>query len=142
MGGNEITPFGIGENDWKIIDISQFKQLNILGLHAFQWGNLLDLNSIETIWDSTCEKLIQFSKEINIDLQVLDLGGGIGIPYQLNKNAPEFLKINPIIEKLKSKYNLKNVWLELGRYAVGECGYYFAKVIDRKKFHEEKTFLF
>ncbi|MAW07195.1 MAG: diaminopimelate decarboxylase [Halobacteriovoraceae bacterium] len=132
LGGNEVTPFGIGENDWKNIDISQFKQLNILGLHAFQWGNLLDLNSIETIWDSTCNKLVQFSKEINIDLQVLDLGGGIGIPYQLNKSAPEFLKINPIIEKLKKKYSLKNVWLELGRYAVGECGYYFAKVIDRK----------
>ena len=133
LGGNEITPFGIGLEDWKKINIEDYSSVEVVGLHAFQWGNLVNINQIEDIWDQTCRKLIEFSKEMNIELQILDLGGGIGLSYELNKRPIEFKHINNLLEKLRHKYELKQIWLELGRYAVGECGHYLAKIVDVKE---------
>lgn len=133
LGGDDITPFGIGEEDWKEIDIQDYPFVNVLGLHAFQWGNLLDTKKLEKIWDESCLRLKKFSSEMGIDLEILDLGGGIGIPYDLHTESPSFETIAPIIKNLKQKHNLNQIWLELGRYAVGGSGHYFSKIVDIKK---------
>src|SRR5690606_21457801 len=41
LGGPAVTPFGLGLADWRNIDLGAFKNLNIMGLHCFQWGNVL-----------------------------------------------------------------------------------------------------
>ena len=133
LGGSQITPFGIGIDDWKKIQIKDFPNVDVVGLHAFQWGNLTSIDEIESIWDKTCDRLIQFSKEMNIDLKILDLGGGIGLSYQNDVPSLQFNFVNEVIEKLKKKYQLQKIWLELGRYAVGECGHYLAQVVDVKE---------
>ena len=132
LGGDQITPFGIGINDWNKCNFSIYKNINIIGLHAFQWGNLLELDHLKDIWNQTTKKLVNFAKDNQINLEVLDLGGGIGIPYQNEKNALSFRDIHNVLLEIKETYNLKKIWMELGRYAVGECGFYLAKVIDRK----------
>jgi diaminopimelate decarboxylase len=133
LGGDEITPFGIGEKDWKKINLDDFPNINVIGLHAFQWGNLLEPEKLHKIWDATCERLKTFALEMNINLDVLDLGGGIGIPYDHHTPTPEFKSISPILKDLKQKHGLNKIWLELGRYAVGGCGHYFTKIVDVKK---------
>jgi diaminopimelate decarboxylase len=133
LGGGEITPFGIGPDEWEEYPFKELHHIEIIGLHAFQWGNILNLDDLEDIWDRTCKRLTEFSKKNNISLEVLDLGGGIGIPYEEGKNPLQFSEIYKILLKLKDKYRLNKIWMELGRFSVGECGYYFAKVIDKKK---------
>ena len=132
LGGDKITPFGIGIDDWKKCDFSSFRNLNIIGVHAFQWGNLLKLDDLENIWDKTTKRLVEFASKSNIKLDVLDLGGGIGIPYHQENLQLDFRDIHQLLLKIKNKYELKKIWMELGRYAVGECGHYLAKVIDVK----------
>ena len=102
-------------------DFSQFENINIIGLHAFQWGNLLELESLEEIWDKTTAKLVKFAEDCQLSLEVLDLGGGIGIPYKDEKNQLDFKDIHDILLRVKNKYNLNKIWMELGRFAVGEC---------------------
>jgi diaminopimelate decarboxylase len=138
LGGDLITPFGIGIDDWKECDFSVFKNINIIGLHAFQWGNLLKLESLDKIWNQTTQRLVNFAKECNISLDVLDLGGGIGIPYHNEQEKLDFKDIHHLLLNIKNKFNLKKIWMELGRYAVGECGYYLAKVIDSKQVRGKK----
>ena len=67
-----------------------------------------------------------------LKLEVLDLGGGLGIPYERDQTTINFSDVSKILANLKKRYELKKIWMELGRFAVGECGYYFAKIIDRK----------
>jgi len=138
LGGGQITPFGIGINDWKKCDLSQFNHINIIGLHAFQWGNILNLNELKNIWSDTTERLINFANDSEINLEVLDLGGGIGIPYQDEQQKIEFSQIHQLLMEIKEKFNLKKIWMELGRYAVGECGFYLAKVVDVKDVRGQK----
>ena len=80
LGGDEITPFGIGPDDWKPLNHKDLKHLHIIGFHVFQWGNILDTKMLEHIWTTTVEKTQALAKEMSIEIEVLDLGGGLGIP--------------------------------------------------------------
>ncbi len=132
LGGDDITPFGISSEDWKELDKTKVKNLNIRGFHVFQWGNLLDVNRLETIWRKTIEEVQALSKSLGIEAEVLDLGGGLGIPYDFKTEPIKFDEVHALLVKLKNEYKLKKIWMELGRFTVGECGYYFTKVVDKK----------
>jgi len=133
LGGDSITPFGIGQKEWQELDMSQTDKLNIRGFHVFQWGNILDIKRLETIWRKTIEEVQSLAKILNIDIDVLDLGGGLGIPYTFDQDPIDFKKVHTLLVSLKNEYKLNKIWMELGRYTIGECGYYFTKVVDRKK---------
>ncbi|MBT4790950.1 MAG: PLP-dependent decarboxylase, partial [Halobacteriovoraceae bacterium] len=132
LGGNEITPFGIGLDEWKDCEISSLSQLNIVGFHVFQWGNILDISQLEIIWTKIINELQILAKSLQVKLDILDLGGGLGIPYTENEKPILFSDVHKILVKLKKKYQLNKIWMELGRYIVGECGTYFTKIIDKK----------
>lgn len=132
LGGNDITPFGLGVNDWKQISTADYSHLNFVGFHAFQWGNILELSKIQEIWVETIKQILPLAEELKINPEIIDLGGGIGIPYKENQVMPDFQEINKILVQLKKEFKLKKLWLELGRYTVGSCGKYFTKIVDIK----------
>ena len=71
LGGNNITPFGISMDDWKKINFSNFNNIKIIGLHTFQWGNILKKKELFNIWEEAIKKLVTFSKNMNIKLCLL-----------------------------------------------------------------------
>lgn len=133
LGGDDITPFGISVDDWKELDKTKLTNLNLKGFHVFQWGNILDVNRLKTIWERTVEDVQALSKTLDIPVEVLDLGGGLGIPYNFTDESLDFQEVHTVLKDIKKKYGLKKIWMELGRFTVGECGYYVTKVVDKKK---------
>jgi diaminopimelate decarboxylase len=131
LGGNAITPFGLGIEDWQSVNISHYKHINVLGLHCFQWGNILEVSQLEKIWVKTIESCQRLSLEMNFPLEILDLGGGLGISYG-NGDEIEFSDVHEVLLRLKKTYCLNEIWLELGRYCMGKFGSYFTKIIDIK----------
>lgn len=131
LGGSAITPFGLGIEDWKEIDLTQFKNINVQGLHCFQWGNVLQIDELEKIWTHTIESCQKLSHEMKFELKVLDLGGGLGMSYQDDREL-NFNDVHDLLMKLKSKYELQKIWLELGRFSIGKFGSYFTRVVDVK----------
>ncbi len=132
LGGNKITPFGQDAEEWMSIDLSDLKHLNVLGFHLFQWGNILSLTELESIWETTLKAMTCLAKDMNINLQVCDLGGGLGVPYNTDKLALNFNQVHNVLLKLKEKYKIPQIYMELGRYLVADCGYYVSKIIDQK----------
>jgi len=132
LGGGEITPFGISASEWQEINLKELSGLNIIGYHVFQWGNILELDKIEIIWTKTIERVLDLSKKLSIPCEVLDLGGGLGMHYNFHGKNIDFKDVQTLLVKLKSKYQLKKIWMELGRYTVAECGMYLTKIIDKK----------
>ncbi|MFG1498843.1 PLP-dependent decarboxylase [Halobacteriovorax sp. XZX-3] len=132
LGGDEITAFGLDEDTWSSIDLNEYENIEAIGFHVFQWGNILDPKRLEEVWDKTCERINTLASKMNITPEVIDLGGGLGIPYQNQDARIDFKDINAALMRLKAKHNLKKIWMELGRFAVGECGLYLSQVIDRK----------
>lgn len=133
LGGNAITPFGIEPQDWIDADWSRLTHLHVLGAHAFQWGNLLDVSRLKEIWWQTTSEAQALFKALGLELQVLDLGGGLGVPYHKEQTPLEFSHVADLLKDLIEHFKLNDVWMELGRYSVAECGLYLAPIIDRKK---------
>jgi diaminopimelate decarboxylase len=131
LGGSAVTPFGIGVDDWKKVSLSEYTNLSIKGLHCFQWGNVLDLGQLQKVWRLTIQRCQELASELRIPLDVLDLGGGLGVSYQDERSLP-FSQVHELLLGLRSEHKLRELWLELGRFSIAEFGSYFAKVIDVK----------
>lgn len=133
LGGNDITPFGEDVETWKSFDLSPYKNIKVSGFHVFQWGNILEVEDLKTIWWKIAQLCQDLGKSMGIVPEILDLGGGIGIPYQNESKTVDFNEINKALKDLKSEFSYSKIWMELGRYAVGPYGTYMTQVIDRKK---------
>ena len=131
LGGSAITPFGLSPEDWNSFSFKHLEKLNILGTHIFQWGNMLNPDDFKNIWNICIAESLKLSEFHKFNLKVVDLGGGLGLDYVGNQRI-DYSAICKILSDLKIKWNLPEVWMELGRYAVGECGSYFTQIIDIK----------
>lgn len=109
----------------------KFKNINLKGLHCHIGSQIFEIKSFEL----AVEKMTDFYKfikcELNLDFDVLNLGGGFGIYYtdDDDKLSPQgYAKyVKAIIEKLNSCIKEKNIkkpylLLEPGRSLIGEAG--------------------
>ena len=132
LGGTKVTPFGIDSSEWRRFGPASSEFVEVIGFHAFQWGNILSAARLEEIWQRVAREASLLAKDLGIELKVLDLGGGIGIPYD-GKSAPlAWQEVRAALLRVRAEFSLPEVWLELGRYAVGDFGSYTASVVDRK----------
>jgi diaminopimelate decarboxylase len=131
LGGQQITPFGLGVEDWKSISLNDFPNVRIKGIHCFQWGNILDLSYLEDVWTETIEASLKLSHQMCFELQILDLGGGLGISYTDDQEL-SFQDVHALLLRLKNRYQLNRIWLELGRFSIGKFGSYFTRIVDVK----------
>jgi diaminopimelate decarboxylase len=131
LGGSSITPFGLGLEDWKEINLSAYKNVHVLGFHSFQWGNLLEVKDLKHVWEYTIQTCQKLAIEMNVDMKVLDLGGGLGLSYTDDREL-HFKDVHETLVGLKEKYELKQIWLELGRFSIGKFGSYLTRIVDIK----------
>ncbi|GAA6170570.1 type III PLP-dependent enzyme [Colwellia sp. KU-HH00111] len=132
LGGNSLTPFGLSTQEWQSIRVSDYPALDICGLHIFQWGNMLSNEKMYSLWGQMVMPLTKLADDIGMELKILDLGGGLGIDYLGDGNTLSWQQIITDLADIKAQAGVNELWLELGRFAVAECGYYVVPVIDRK----------
>ena len=133
LGGQNLTPFGLPPKDWESFNPAWHQDLAVIGVQNFQWGNINDAQRLAYIWQTAAIAAQRLSEKLNFKLQVLDIGGGLGLDYQSFSLRPmlDFGQVKQILHQLCQDFKIK-VWMELGRYAVGPYGIYTAQVIDRK----------
>ncbi|MEI6894376.1 MAG: PLP-dependent decarboxylase [Colwellia sp.] len=132
LGGNSLTPFGLSVAEWQSIHVDDYSALNLCGLHIFQWGNMLSNEKMFSLWSQMVAPLTNLADSIGMTLEILDLGGGLGIDYLEEGKSLSWAKIIDDLAVIKAKAGVKELWLELGRFAVAECGFYVVPVVDRK----------
>ncbi|WP_119342913.1 PLP-dependent decarboxylase [Facilibium subflavum] len=136
LGGHGITPFGLMSNDWvkglAKVNLQKIPFVDVIGLHCFQWGNILSADKLYHIWHTSTTALIDLASKLDLHLRVIDLGGGLGISYQQTHLKLTVNAVQVLLNTLKTEFPNIDYWLELGRFAVGEFGCYVTKVIDRK----------
>ncbi len=137
LGGNELTPFGLGSDEWNDVDLSQFDQINVIGLHIFQWGNMLEADALIDLWQAMVSPLKALAMAMGFELSVLDLGGGLGVPYEGDERRLDWETLKQALIKIKTQAGVDELWLELGRFAVAEYGYYINRVVDVKNNYQQ-----
>ncbi len=106
------------------------------GLHLFAGSQNLKAQALCEAQQKSYELALRLAADAPAPLRVLNLGGGLGIPYFPGETR---LDLAPIAENLatlqaraRTELPQARLVLELGRYLVGEAGVYVARVLDRK----------
>lgn len=137
LGGNELTPFGLGSDEWRNVDLSAYTQLDVVGLHIFQWGNMLDASTLISLWQAMIKPLTLLADTLGFHLSVLDLGGGLGVAYDGDEQQLLWSELKQALIGIKQQTGVDELWLELGRFAVAEYGYYLNSVVDVKTNYQQ-----
>lgn len=127
-GGPE-SKFGIYFTDVKkALETAQKYKLKIKGIHQHIGSNILE----EKTFLKAVDVLLKSAKEFP-DLEFIDFGGGLGIPYKPEEkslNLKEMKKeIAEHFKKFCEEYGKEvEFWIEPGRFLVGESGYLLTTV--------------
>jgi diaminopimelate decarboxylase len=137
--GLKDNKFGLDEK--KAIELyslaKTMESINITGIDCHIGSQLTDLSPFEDTFIKLAN-MIDHLQTIGIELDHIDIGGGIGISYKDEKITPLNHYVS-MIKKYLSKYN-KKIILEPGRLIIGKAGILLTKVEYIKR-SEHKNFI-
>lgn len=100
------------------------------GLHTMVASNELNGDYIVETARMLFILVNEIKKELDIDIEFIDMGGGIGIPYRLEDERIDLNELSSKIEKLYKDYNQKvRLTFECGRMITGPYGYLVTKAL-------------
>lgn len=139
------TQFGIdAEIADQVIHKARNSDVKFLGLHIYTGSQNLNAQAIIEAQHKTFELVKQLAESTQTVFEQINIGGGFGIPYYPNDEALDLQAIgnnlSALIEDYHQHYANTQFITELGRYIVGECGVYIARIVD-KKVSRGKTFI-
>lgn len=137
MGGRP-SQFGIdAERIPSVLKEITSTGLNFRGLHVFSGSQNLRPEAIIEALEKTVELVLAVADSTNLKCSVINLGGGLGIPYFPGEKPLEHTQLSDsysqAVERLSQELDDPELIIELGRYLVGEAGIYVCKVIDVKE---------
>jgi diaminopimelate decarboxylase len=106
--------------------------VRVVGFHVFCGSQVLDAAGIVRHLRGSLELSLRAADRLGIVPEVLNLGGGFGIPYGPEE---EELDLAPVAEELASLVHQASpaqIVLELGRYLVAQAGWYLTTVVARQ----------
>ena len=136
MGGG-AKPFGIDAERvpaliGKIVDAG----CNFRGLHIFTGSQALSAEAVIDMQAKVLDCADRLAREADVSLPKLNMGGGFGIPYF---PGDEPLDVHAVGQALEAQFAAlpdtladAELFIELGRYLVGEAGVYLTRIVDRK----------
>lgn len=145
MGGGP-QQFGIdAERVPELLPEIAARDFDFQGFHIFAGSQNLNADILCEAQRKTVELALRLADASPMPIRYLNLGGGFGIPYFEKDRPLDLDAIGANLEQLLEgsvRPNLPDarVVIELGRYIVGEAGFYVTRVIDRKV-SRGKTFL-
>jgi diaminopimelate decarboxylase len=145
MGGGP-QQFGVDAEDVPALlaDLAQ-ADLEFLGFHIFAGSQNLHAEILCEAQRRTVELARRLAEASPVPVRYLNLGGGFGIPYFDRDEPLDLAAIGENLHALLADAILPElpgarVVIELGRYIIGESGFYVTRVVDRKQ-SRGKTFL-
>lgn len=139
LGGTKVTAFGLAPEDWG--RLPRLPNLRYRGVHVFQWGNVMNPETLGSVWKKIAQAAAAFAASQDFPLEVLDLGGGLGISYSQAGVKLSWESLLPALAEARRISGAGTLWLELGRYAVGPFGTYVTEVMERKRVRGQEFLL-
>lgn len=110
--------------------------IDFQGFHIYSGSQNLKAEALIDAHNKTFELAARLAEFSPVPVKEINIGGGLGIPYFPGEQA---LDLEPISNNLQQLLDtrpesLKNCQfvMELGRYLVGESGYYLCQITDKK----------
>lgn len=144
IGQPEESKYGFTrEQIFDGLKIIKEKGVKRFGLHTMVASNELDYSYFIETANIMFDLVLEVKKELDIDIEFVNLGGGIGIPYK-SEHPPVNLEL--MSSGIKEKYdeiivgnNLKHlkIFFESGRAITGPFGYLVSRVLHLKETYKK-----
>lgn len=110
--------------------------VEFVGFHIFSGSQNLRADSIVESQQKAIELAVRLAADAPAPVQVLNIGGGLGLPYFPGERrvalAPIGVSLGRACDLMRQSLPGARLVVELGRYLVGEAGLYVCRVLDRK----------
>lgn len=134
------SPFGIDIEDAPVAlpQILALPNLHVIGLHIYSGTQCLRPDAIAENWRIYMQIFRETCATHDLMPQKLVFGAGLGIPYHPGDTAlslPQIAAdIGPDLNAFRNepRFSRTKLVLELGRFLVGEAGYFVTRVISTK----------
>jgi diaminopimelate decarboxylase len=103
------------------------KNVEVVGIHCHIGSQILETAPFEEEAEKVMELVVQIKEKLGLDIELIDLGGGLGIPYKPDDRpvSPDQLaeRVVPIIEQVVKERGLKppTIAFEPGRYIIADA---------------------
>jgi len=128
--GIEESKFGI--HTWELEEVlkrvSEMKNISLTGMH-FHVGSQITRMSVFQSLCAHINELQEWFASHNVNLEVVNVGGGLGIDYEKPEKTPAFAEYLSLIEEFIELKPGQVLHLEPGRSVVGQCGSLISKVL-------------
>ncbi len=113
-------------------------------LHTMIASNTLKVDYIAETARMLLNVLVLLKKELGIEIEAINIGGGMGIPYYPNVDAFDIIGLTNKISQIMVDFSEKlgyvpRIVSEMGRYVTGPSGVLVTRCIN--KMHKYKTFI-
>jgi len=131
--GGAKSKFGVSvEQMLAAVPKLQALSVKVIGLHVHKGSGIHD----SSVWASTAEFLASFLPRFP-ELQFLDLGGGLGVPYKDSDPPLDLAQLDAQVAKLRAGLpdgagQRLQFWLEPGRFVAATAGVLLATVTQLK----------
>ncbi len=137
IGGVGPSAFGVDEED--LVDFlaaaRAYDRVRITGLQVFSASNELD-PGVLLANHRTALRIARFMHvEHAVKLELIDLGGGLGIRYAAHEPSLDIHTLGAGLERLLAEHDwfTGELLLEPGRWLSGPCGVYLTRVVRVKQ---------
>ncbi|MGC9120298.1 MAG: diaminopimelate decarboxylase [Sulfurihydrogenibium sp.] len=114
----------------------KMEHLNVVGIHCHIGSQIMDVSVYKEAVEKTVDLVYKLKKE-GIELQFIDIGGGLGVKYYPEDNPPTPYDLANTVLPIVRQTGLKLI-LEPGRSLIAQAGALITKVIfvkDKKDKH-------
>jgi len=118
------------------------KGVKRFGIHTMVISNELNPESFIATADMMFDLILELHREVGIDMEFVNFGGGIGIPYKPEQQPVDLSYVGEGIKKAYEEKIVGNqlqtlkIAMECGRMITGPYGYLVSTVLHKKEIHK------
>lgn len=123
--------------------IMKEKGVEEFGIHAFLASNTVTNEYYPTLAKVLFEVAVRLNRETGANIKFINLSGGIGIPYQPDREPNDILEIGRGVKAVYDEILVPagmgdvSLFTELGRFMMGPYGALVTRAINQKHTHKE-----
>jgi len=137
IGGTGPSAFGVDEEDLPafLARAAGLRKVAIRGLHVFAASNERSAEGLLATHGYVLDLARRLHQQYGLELEQIDLGGGLGIPYTEAEAPLDVPALGRGLERLLAAHPwfTGSLVLEPGRFLAGPCGVYLSRVVRVKE---------
>jgi diaminopimelate decarboxylase len=107
--------------------------VRVVGFHLFPGSQVLDATVVVHHLRGALDESLRAASVLGIVPEVIDLGGGFGVPYSPGECELDLASIGDELGRLVERAAPARIIMELGRYLVAQSGWYLTTVLAHQR---------